>query len=211
MQVALKPRLHGTAFIADAPKGLLLADTGKRMRQIANAAGRLLKQLEIYDYRRAPDGPGDVTLLDFLASAENRTEDDIILATAQIGRLAEIFDAIDAARELEQRGRKAAEEAKHLSRLTSIKGRRGDYAANVWLAEMMSIYKVLTRKDPRISVVAGAPNRGKPSGPIRRALSSSATDQSGRSGPGARAPKTEVRSGPRARTPFEIHLRRCAR
>ena len=109
-----------------APKGLLLADTGKRMRQIANAAGRLLKQLEIYDYRRAPDGPGDVTLLDFLASAENRTEDDIILATAQIGRLAEIFDAIDAARELEQRGRKAAEEAKHLSRLTSIKGRRGD-------------------------------------------------------------------------------------
>ena len=84
-----------------APKGLHPADTGKRMRQIANAAHKLLRQLEVYDYRKAPDGPADVTLLEFLASAENGSEDGIIQATAQIGRLAEIFAAIDAAQELE--------------------------------------------------------------------------------------------------------------
>jgi hypothetical protein len=108
--------------------------------------------------------------LELLASAENSSEDAIIRATARIGRLVEVFDAIDAAQLLESGGRSAAEEAKHLSRLMSIKGRRGDYAANVWLAEMMSIYKVLTRKEPRISVVAGGPKRGRPSGPFLRLL-----------------------------------------
>jgi hypothetical protein len=33
------------------------------MLRISNAARRLLKQLEVYDYRNAPDGPGDITLL----------------------------------------------------------------------------------------------------------------------------------------------------
>ena len=51
-----------------------------------------------------------------------------------------------------------------------MKGRRGNYAANVWLAEMMSIYKVLTRKEPRISVVSSGPKRGQPSGPFLRFL-----------------------------------------
>jgi hypothetical protein len=153
-----------------APKAVLLADTSKRMRQIANAAHNLLRQLEIYDHRKAPDGPGDITFLEFLGSAENGGEDNVINATAQIGRLAEIFGAIDAARELERRGRKAAEDAKHLSRLISIKGRRGHSAVNVWLAEMMSIYKALTRKEPRISVVSSGPKRGKPSGPFLRFL-----------------------------------------
>jgi hypothetical protein len=153
-----------------APKGLRLADLAKRVQQIANAARKLLRQLEIYNLRKAPDGPGDRALLEFLASAENGTEDDIIRATAQIGRLVEIFDAIDAARYLADRGRKAAEDAKHLSRLISLKGRRGDYALNGWLAEMMSIYEALTRKEPKISVVASGPRVGKPSGPFFRFL-----------------------------------------
>jgi hypothetical protein len=153
-----------------APKRIRLTETARRMRQISNAAQRLLRQLEVYDYRKAPDGPGDVALLEFLASADNSSEDAIIRATAQIARLVEIFDAIDAAQLLESGGRGAAEEARHLGRLISIKGRRGDYAANVWLVEMMSIFKVLTRKEPRISVVAGGPKRGRPSGPFLRFL-----------------------------------------
>ena len=148
-----------------APKGLLLADTAKRLGQIANAARELLRQLEIYDYRQAPDGPGDLALLEFLASAEGGTEDQVVRATELIGRLAEIFAAIDAARELARRGDKASEGARHLRRLTSIKGRRGDYAGNVWLAEMMSIYEALTGKLARISLVGG-----KPSGPFYRFL-----------------------------------------
>jgi hypothetical protein len=153
-----------------APEGIHLAGTAKRMQQISNAARRLLRQLEVYDYRTAPDGPGDTALLEFLASAETGGEDEIINATAQIGRLADIFDAIDAARLLESRGRTAARDAKQLSRLISLKGRRGDYAANVWLAEMMSIYKHLVRKEPRISVISSGPKRGHPSGPFLRFL-----------------------------------------
>jgi hypothetical protein len=153
-----------------APKSLRPADTSKRMRQIANAARMLLRQLEIYDYRKAPDGPGDITLLEFLVPAEHSSEDEIIQATGQIGRLAEIFDAIDAAELLEESGGKAAEAAKHLSRLVSIKGRRGDYATNVWLAEMMSLYKALTQKEPRISVIPSGSKRGKPGGPFLKFL-----------------------------------------
>ena len=149
-----------------APKGLLLADTADRMQKISSAARRLLNLLEVYDYRNAPDGPGDLTLLGFLASAETCSEDEIIKATGQIGRLAEIFDAIDAAQGLESCGRKAEEESKHLSRLISIKGRRGDYATNVWLAEMMSIYEALTGKPARISIIPSGPRRGKPRGPF---------------------------------------------
>ena len=52
------------------------------------------RQLEIYDYRNALDGPGDLTLLNHLASAENNDEDSVVQATKSIGRLAEIFDAM---------------------------------------------------------------------------------------------------------------------
>jgi hypothetical protein len=153
-----------------APKVGRLTNTAKRLQQIANAAHKLLRQLEVYDYRKACDGPGDITLLEFLTSAENSSEDEIIHATEQIGRLAEIFAAIDAGQELERRGRKATESARHLSGLISTKGRRGNYASNVWLAEMMSIYKALARKEPRISVVSSGPKRGQPSGPFLRFL-----------------------------------------
>jgi len=128
-----------------APKGLHLTGTSKDLGRIASAAQKLLRQL-----------------LNHLASAENNDEDSVVQATKSIGRLAEIFDAIDAAQELERRGRKAAVGAKQLSRLISIKGPRRNYALNVWLAEMMSIYKALTGKPARISVVSSGPNRKKP-------------------------------------------------
>lgn len=119
-----------------APKGLHLTETSKDLGRIASAAQRLLRQLKICDYRNSLDGPGDSTLLNHLASAENNDEDSVVQATKSIGRLAEIFDAIDAAQELERRGRKAAAGAKQLSRLISIKGPRRNYALNVWLANM---------------------------------------------------------------------------
>jgi hypothetical protein len=170
MQTALKLRLDGTARIAVRLKASSSPTQPSGCSRSQRRAKTALKQLDVYDYRKAPDGPGDTTLLEFLASAETGGEDEIINATAQIGRLAEIFDAIDAARLLEGCGRKAAEDAKHLSRLTSLKGRRGEYATNVWLADMMSIYKALTRKEPRITVISSGPNRGAPSGPFLRFL-----------------------------------------
>jgi hypothetical protein len=144
--------------------------TRKSMQQIANAAARLLRQLEIYDYRKAPDGPGDFTLLEALGSSEGATEDEILHAITAISRLVEIFDAIDSAQVLRCRAGSAADDAKRLTQLTSLRGRRGDYALNVWIAGMMSLYKVLTGNEPRVSLALS----GDASGPFVRFLEAAA-------------------------------------
>lgn len=150
------------------PERVALSVTRKKMNQISNAAFKLLKHLEIYDYRKAQDGP-DTALLEFL-SGESASEDEILKSTAAIGRLMEIFDAIDAAQSIERAARQATVEANRLSRLLGVRGRRGDHALNVWLADMMSIYKSLTGKDPRLSVVSSGHHQGKSSGPFLRFL-----------------------------------------
>ena len=141
-----------------------------RMEQIANAARRLLWHLEVFNYRNATDGPGDFALLEALASAEDGSEDEVVRATAQIGRLEEIFKAIDAAQTLERLAPKAADDAALRSELTVPKGRRGDWALNIWIADMMGIYKQITGKAPRVSVIASGPKRGESTGPFFRFL-----------------------------------------
>jgi alpha-D-ribose 1-methylphosphonate 5-triphosphate diphosphatase PhnM len=49
-------------------------------------------------------------VLQVLASTDDGTEDAIVRATARIGRLVEILEAADAARELERRARMGAED-----------------------------------------------------------------------------------------------------
>ena len=173
---------HGTSFesaahwyrqdcrAAKASSRVAPSNMSKRMTQIANAARKLLRHLEVCDPRQAPDGPGAIALLEFLASADDGTEDDVIRATARVGRLVEIFDSIDAARELERRARKAALDAVRIGELIVPKGRHGQPAVNNWIAEMMPIYKKITGKDPRASVIAAGPRRGKAAGPFIRFL-----------------------------------------
>ena len=145
-----------------------------RMEKIASAAHRLLKWLDIDhrdNYRHAADGPEDFTLLEFLASAENGSEDEVTRATGRIGRLVEILEAVDAARELEHRARKAVQDAVQIGELTVPKEHRGHAAENNWIAAMMSTYKKITRKEPRTSVIApGRSGRGKAAGPLIRFL-----------------------------------------
>jgi hypothetical protein len=148
-----------------APQRVALSVMRKRMTQIANAAGKLLRHLEVYDYRKAPDGPGDIALLELL-SGDKASEENIIDATAAIGRLTEVFDAIDAAQIVERAARQAVEDTERLSRLTGVRGRRGDLALNVWIADVMSIFKEVTGRDPRMSIVSSGPDQGKPSGPF---------------------------------------------
>jgi hypothetical protein len=142
----------------------------KRMKQIANAARKLLGHLEVYDYRNAADGPGDFALLEALASTEGGSEDEVVQATAQIGRLEEIFEAIDAAQTLERRACNAADDTVRVSELTVPKGRHGEPALNIWIADMMGIYKQIMGKAPRVSVISTGPKRGKPIGPFVRFL-----------------------------------------
>jgi hypothetical protein len=141
-----------------------------RMKQIAKAARRLLWHLEVFNYRNAADGPGDLALLEALASAEDGNEYEVVQATAQIGRLEEIFKAFDAAQTLERCAREAASDAVRMSGMTVPKGRRADWALNIWIADMMGIYKQIMGKAPRVSVIVSGPNRGKPTGPFVRFL-----------------------------------------
>ena len=107
-----------------------------KAKQIAAAAKKLLRHLKIYDYRDA--------------------EDAIIRATERIGRLAEIFDGIDAAAFLARQATDAAGDVKRLSRLLPS-GYLGETAENDWIAAMMSLYEKITSRKARTSV--GAPSR----------------------------------------------------
>jgi len=141
-----------------------------RMKQIANAARKLLWHLEVFNYRNAADGPGDFALLEALASTDDGSEHEVVKATAQIGRLEEIFKTIDAARTIERRAHNAADDAVRMNQLTVPKGRRGDRALNIWIADMMGIYEQITGKAARVSVITSGPNRRKATGPLVRFL-----------------------------------------
>jgi len=154
-----------------APDRIAPSLMSKKMKQVAKDARKLLAHLEIHDPREALDGPGDIALLEFLASAGDNDEDAVIQATARVGRLVEILDSIDAARELERRAEKAAEDTLQIGELIVPKGNQGNAPVNDWTAAMMSIYKQITGKHPGTSVNSpGRPGRGKASGPLIRFL-----------------------------------------
>jgi hypothetical protein len=140
------------------------------MTQIANAARKLLRHLEITDPAQALDGPG-IAVLEVLASADDGIEDVVVRATARIGRLVEILEAVDAARELARLAYKGAEDVVQIGKLIVPKGHYGKTAVNDWIAAMMSIYRQITGKNPGISIVAASrPDRGKAAGPFIRFL-----------------------------------------
>ncbi len=95
-----------------------------RVRKIANAARKLLRHLEVRDPAQAPDGPG-IAVLQVLASANGGNEDAVVRATARIGQLVEILEAVDAAQELGRRAEIGAEEVVRGGlHLTDRNGRR---------------------------------------------------------------------------------------
>jgi hypothetical protein len=83
----------------------------------------------------------------------------------------EILEAVDAARKLVRRAEIGAEDVVRVGEVVVPKGHQGKTAVNDWIAAMMSIYKQITGKEPRISVAApGRPDRGKAYGPLIRFL-----------------------------------------
>jgi hypothetical protein len=138
----------------------------RQAKGIADAAKRLLGHLEIYDYRKASEGPTDLALLEALAFADDGNEENVMRASERVARLIQIFDGIDGAEELERRARNAADDAKQRARLTTLRGRRGNPSLRAWVAEMKPIYKKFTGKNARISVDV----RGQPCGPFWRFL-----------------------------------------
>ena len=142
----------------------------KKVKQIDAAARKLLTHLGVYRHGEALDGPRDRDLLIFLASYSGATEEEVIQATARIGCLAELSEAINAAKSFQANAATAAQEATNLSAF-SPEGHRGDAAENDWIADMMSLYERITGRKARTSVIApGRPDEGKASGPLIRFL-----------------------------------------
>lgn len=150
-----------------------LSELRKKAERVEAAARKLLLHLGVHRLREAPDGPGDRELLTFLGSYSGSSEEEVIGATARIGRLAELLEAIDAAETLKACAYKAAQEAVHFANLLP-KGHLGDVATIGWIADMMSLYKRITGKEPRFSVLRPGPGRGQPTGPFLRFLQAAA-------------------------------------
>ena len=158
-------------FDLNAPKKQIPFVVHQRLTQIVNTAHRLLRHLGVEDPSQALDGPS-IAILQVLASTHDETDEEaVVRATARIGRLAEILEAVVAARELERRASMAAEQLVQIGELVVPKGHHGDVPVNDWIAAMMSIYQKLTGTDPGISIVApGRPSSGEATGPLIRFL-----------------------------------------
>jgi len=142
----------------------------KKAKQVEAAAAKLLKHLGVCDHREAPDGPGDIDLLIFLASYGGATEEEVTNATAQVGRLAELLGSFRGTKFLEACATRATQEAVRYSKLIP-EGHSGDSPENEWIAMIMSLYEKITGRKASTSTVApGRPGRGKASGPLIRFL-----------------------------------------
>ena len=143
----------------------------EKLRRIAKSARRLLRDLEITNYKEADDGPGSFELLAILANVEEPSEDAVVKATRRMGQFATIMDAVEAASELERRALKASEEVLAIGNLTVPKGHRGNDPVNNWIAAMMEVYCKIMGEEPATSVgKVGQPNEGIASGPFIRFL-----------------------------------------
>jgi len=154
-------------------KARTFSELRKKVEQVEAAARKLLLHLGVRHLREAADGPGDRELLTFLASYSGSSEEEVIGATARIGRLAELLEAIDAGETLKACAYKAAQEAVHFANLLP-KGHQGDVAAIGWTADMMSLYRRITGEEPRFSVLRPGPGRGQPAGRFLRFLQAAA-------------------------------------
>jgi hypothetical protein len=150
-----------------------LSELRKKAKQVTAAAQKLLLHLGVRRLREAPDGPGDRELLTFLASYSGSSEAEIIGATARIGRLAELLEAINAAKTLKARAYEAAQEAIRFAKRLP-KGHQGDVAVVGWTADMMTLWKRMTGREPGFSVLRPGAGRGQPTGPFLRFLQAAA-------------------------------------
>jgi hypothetical protein len=141
----------------------------RKLDQIAKSARRLLKNLGVVDLDEAADGPGDPEIFDALILLGERDTTPVMEATGRIARLVEIVEAVAAAGELSRRAEQAAAEAAEIGKMMVEEGNPGDMAINDWMAEMMSVYRLITDMEPATSVGgANRPDEGIAGGPLIR-------------------------------------------
>jgi hypothetical protein len=161
----------------DLPERKKPSELRKQLIKIGNAARKLLRLLEVQDPSQAPDGPAR-DVLQVLASTRHKTQEDpIIRATARVGRLVEILDAVEACREIERAAVNGAEKAVEIGKLYVPRGYQGDVAVNDWIGCMLGIYQKITGKR-KLGISVKAPrqrDRGKPTGPLIRFIQAAGT------------------------------------
>jgi hypothetical protein len=147
------------------------AATKKKLDRIRQAATKLLGHLGVASFdNKTNDLPPD-TLLRALQLYEDKSEDALANAILQIYRLVEIFDAIDAARDLKQRADTGIEDEEVLGNLIVQKGHSENDVVNGWIAEMMTVYRRITGRNPTMSVGSpGSKDYGNPTGPFLKFL-----------------------------------------
>lgn len=154
-----------------SPKPIAPSAGRKKLDQIAKAARKLLTHLGVEDPANASDGPGTESIFEALASVEGQSDTSISRATERIGKLVEILEAVDAAKDIECVAEQASQDVKEMGELTVPKEHQGDVAVNEWIADMCAIYRKLTGKEPATSVGGpGRANEGEASGPLVRFL-----------------------------------------
>lgn len=109
-----------------------------RAKTIGKAARKLLGHLGVSDPAEAEDGPGDMEIAELLGTLDGNP-DAVVEATARIGRLVEVCDAIEAAAALHRRAENGAKVARRIGDLTVRKGHAGNDVLNDWIAALMSI------------------------------------------------------------------------
>ena len=151
---------------------VVLSTPGKgknRLKPISGAASRLLEALGVQNAADAPDGPSS-EILDLLNFGDMTAGDEVVAATARVGRLVEVLDAIAATKTLKRVSNRAAVEIAHIGNLTVRKGHQAGPLSD-WTAALLSTYKKLTNRKPGTSIGApGTKTAGRVGGPLIRFL-----------------------------------------
>lgn len=148
----------------------------KRLQSIESHARALLNALGVINHEDAPDGPGDLAVIAALMRSGESDEEALVDDTAQIGRLLEIIDVINAANDLADRAREAASEAVQIQKLVVPEGNIGTEHLNDWVGAMLELYTDITGNPARTSVGApGRENEGRATGPLLRFLVAAST------------------------------------
>jgi hypothetical protein len=141
-----------------------------KLERIERTARRLLRYLGVEHTEDADDGP-EFDLMVTIATETNdqaKAEASLIDATGRIGRLVQLFEAVNAVAEVETLARNAVDRAPRTAQLTTTQGYCGDFAVNHWISAMLVIYTRITGKRPATST---NPHKdGDPGGPLIRFL-----------------------------------------
>lgn len=131
----------------------------RKLRPIAKATTRLLKQLGVTEPSHAADGPDDEEVRNWLADATPGVRTRSARLWKRLVLSLRRLKAIEAADKLKRAALKASDDPFY--GLIMPSGNTGDDIVNEWIATMLPLFTEITGKPARTSVGrTGRPNEG---------------------------------------------------